>query len=229
VDIVNVYKEFKGLKSYTEKLKFFDQHFTLLPFSFPSFDVHLDFLLQEGGTASLNEILEKERRKRPSFIKTVFYDQMTFVFDAHPHNSNVHTFNDYIISKFICNGGRFSDLLFTILSLGETGKTALEHLIIEVNSLIDTVKKKIENTKDRTLTNQFFNVFYSGFIDFTNGQVKKYYCKMKLIELYLYSAGILFGLYKQALSEQIIKTEIRGHDTSINSICHFDCKSKFLL
>lgn len=229
MDIANVYKEFKGLKNYYEKLKFFDQHFTLLPFSFPSFDVHLNFLLKENGIKSLTEIFEKERQKRPGFIELVFYSEMKFVFDAHPHNSNVHTFNDYIISKFTCNGNCFNDHLLEVAALSQTGRIILENLIIEVNSLIKIVKEKIENNKDRSFEKQFFNVFYSGFIDFNNGQVKKHYHKKKLIELYLYAMGNLFGMYKQALSEQVCKTEIKVRDISNASITYKEFKTRVLL
>lgn len=210
MEIDQLYKEFRALKSYHDKLKFFDQHFTLLPFDFPTFDVQLHFLLQEDVVKLLTEILEKERRKSYSFIKRSYFADTDFVFDVHPHNSNMQVFNDYVISKFIYDNDH---LLRNSTSV--PGSKDLESRIIEVNSLIADVKHRIENKKDRTFRKQFFTVFYSGFLDYTNSQTKKYSYKKKFIELYLYSMGIVFGKYKEALLEQLYKTEIKaGHASS---------------
>lgn len=214
MEIDQLYNEFRGLKNYQDKLRFFDQHFTLLPFDFPTFDVHLNFLLREDVAKLLTEILEKERRKSYSFIKRSYLNETSFVFDVHPHNSNMQVFNDYVISKFIDDNDR------VFIDTSSADCRDLESSLIEVNSLIENIKRKIDNKKDRTFRKQFFNVFYSGFLDYTNDHVKKYSYKKKFIELYLYSMGIVFGKYREVLLEQLYKTEIKADNTSSDPVTY---------
>lgn len=228
-NIENLYTEFEGLKNYKEKLKFFDKHFNLIPFTFPSFDAHLDFLLKSDSINLLTEILEKERRKSLSFIKKYYCDKIEFVFDVNPHNSNVHFFNEYVITKFTCNDEHFNDFLLYSKTIFETDKSDVRFRIAEVSSLIEIIKQKIENKKDRTFRKQLFNVFYTGFLDYTHGQLKKFPNKKKLIELYLYSAGILFGKYKETLLEQVYKSKLAVAHISSDSIGYKYPKDKVLL
>lgn len=199
VGIEVLYKEFKSLKNYIDKLRFFDKYFDLVPFNFPSFDEHLNFLLQPEGTNLLIEILEKERRKNISFSKKEYQDKIEYVFDVTPHNSNMLVFNEYLITKFTCFNKNCSNFFFQKKTVKKADKKSLRSCADEVNDLVETITKKIENKKDRTFRKQFFNVFYSGYRDYTEEKIKKFSQKKKLIELYLYSAGILFAKYKEAL------------------------------
>lgn len=228
-NVDSLFKDFKSLRSYKEKLKFFDNHFDLLFFNFPSFDAQLSFLFDADKLNLLFDIFEKERKKNVSLIKKISYNDSEYVFNVYPNNLSGQHLNEYIITKFVYKDANYNELVLRIDSIARSDKKIVENSIREAEDILEAIKQIIKTNKDSTFRSQFFSVFYSGFIDCNNKQIKKYPTKKKIIELYLYSMGILFAKYREALSEHINLKITTVEKALCNSIELSHLKAKVLL
>ncbi|HEY4156263.1 MAG TPA: hypothetical protein VGM24_12570 [Puia sp.] len=193
-----LYQEFTKLKSYIDKLLFFDLHFGIISFRFPDFDPSLSFFFEDGKTGFLPDILKKERNN-PSLHERLFSFSGEYRFSIKPTNSNSSIYSRYILSKFLSSAPDF-DVLIKKRKIQAAPRDAFDKpLLEEANGMINRIEYKLRNEYDKSLTLHGMAVFYKGFSDSFSGQVVLPAKKRKFIELFLYAQGILYSKYIHAL------------------------------
>jgi hypothetical protein len=196
-NIIRLHVEFKQLRTYKEKVEFFDQHFGCLSHSYPEFDPELKFLFEQKEFDAITELFEKERRKAIILDKRYEIDGKLYIFNVTPVNSNTAILNDYILYRFINN-----DKLFEAetKSLQEKEQQQIWNAWLSALNKIDSIDNKLAGGEERGLRYRFMNVFINGYRDKEQGLLKKFFNRKKFIELYLYAQGVLFRQYFQQLN-----------------------------
>ena len=199
-NIIRLHLEFKQLKTYKEKVEFFDQHFGCLSHAYPEFDPELKFLFEQKEFDAVTEIFEKERRKAIILDKRYEIDGKVYIFNATPVNSNTVVLNDYILYKFINNDKQFESELKNLEEKAESNQAQVWERWLNALNRIDSIENKLAGTEERGLRYRFMNVFINGYRDKEKGLLKKFFNRKKFIELYLYAQGVLFRQYFQQLN-----------------------------
>ena len=219
VNIIRLHSEFKQLKTYKEKVEFFDRHFGCFLHRYPDFDPELKFLFQQKGFDIICELFEKERRKAIILERRYEIQGDLYIFNATPVNSNTAILNDYILYSFIDNDKQFASELKKIESNAETRQQEICESLLNALNKIDAIESKLAGGGERGLRYRFMNVFINGYRDREKGLLKKFFNRKKFIELYLYAQGILFRQYFQHLNEacDFSKSSLTGPSLDYNS------------
>ena len=200
-EIVGLHAEFLAIKKYKDRILFFDQHFKLMENSFPAFNPNLDILFKQEEINILVEIFENERRNVFFPEKKFHFNGEHFVFNVVPLNSYPEILNDYIISKFLDADSHFQKIMALLKSAFKTDASLIEKWKTASTENISLIANKLASGNETSLRNQFMTVFYHGYLDHIQNNIKKFSRRKKVIELYLYSQGILFGRYLEALNQ----------------------------
>ncbi|GAO42026.1 hypothetical protein [Flavihumibacter petaseus] len=194
-----LHADFSLLKKYKEKLIFFDEHFGCIPYSYPSFDPELHFLLKQEGTNTLISLFEKERRNAIPLERRYRFDDELYLFNVSPFNSYPQVLNDYLIQRFMERDLPFATMLAEIGSR-EGNDSWREKQKREALDKIEFLSFKVKTDVDRSFRLQFMSVFLKGFSDYRYGSPNTFSNRKKFIELYLYAQGILYARYLEALN-----------------------------
>lgn len=205
--IVVLYKKYSALKKYTDKLSFYDRHFSLIPYSFFPFDQNLEFLNLPKKIDFLIFNFKMESNAALQFKKAFVVDKKTYSFDVTPINSYPLIFNNFIINKFVTADKQFLAAVKKIKKNGNLDGKAVSVLLRESNEMLQFIREYLNNKKERSFRIQFMSVFYQGYSDQLSKKPKTFRFRKKIIELFLYSQGILYGMYCQILKEQNIPAE----------------------
>lgn len=213
-NIIGLHLEFKQLKTYKEKVEFFDMHFDCICQQYPEFDPQLKFLFEQKEFNTITELFEKERRKAIILDKRYEIDGRLYIFNATPVNSNTVVLNDYILYRFINDDKQFLNELASIRQNAESNQELIWEGWLSAISRIDSIENKLLGGEERGLRYRFMNVFINGYRDKEKGLLKKFFNRKKFIELYLYAQGVLFRQYFQQLndlcdfSQSVVQNEI---------------------
>ena len=199
-----LYQEFKMLKRYIDKLTFFDHHFGIIPFPFPSFDPALVCFFEEDKIQALTDIFKKERNN-PALTEKRFLFNDNYRFNIKPANSNNAVYSTYILSKFLFLVPRFHTLINKMESRSSYKASSAKPLLDEANRIINFIEYKLQNEYDKSLRLHCMTVFYKGFYDAFICRVNLPDKKRKFIELYLYAQGMLYAKYLDALKEHYVR------------------------
>lgn len=200
---------FFDLTNYTDKLSFFDQHFSVIPFLYPSFHPKLNYLFIPEELSNLSNLYEKEKGGNNLLIKKIAFKEILYVFDISPDAINRQTLNKFIIDKFLLEDSAFIKHIKKMQELGRRNKPLIETYLNEAIGLTNFMADQKNDFKERSYRNQFMNVFLEGFNDSARNSVKQFPLKKKFIELYLYAQGILFDKYIKVLTAL---KETKKHD-----------------
>ncbi|HWJ27238.1 MAG TPA: hypothetical protein VNS32_11890 [Flavisolibacter sp.] len=200
-NIIRLHLEFKQLRTYKEKVEFFDQQFGCLSNTYPEFDPELKFLFEQKEFDAFTEIFEKERRKAIILDRRYEIDGKTYIFNATPVNSNTVILNDYILYHFINNDKKFESHVNAIRNKAEINEQQIWEAWLNALNRIDSIENKLAGGEERGLRYRFMNVFINGYRDKEQGLLKKFFNRKKFIELYLYAQGVLFRQYFQQLND----------------------------
>ena len=206
--IRSLHAEFISIKKYRERILFFDEHFGLINYSFPEFDPELNKLLKQEGINDLLALFERERRNSFAPEKQFIFDGVRWVFSVVPLNSYPEILIDYIISRFLGSDAAFHKTIKKIKHYAASDQHILQRWNTEASENMRFIAGKLDSKIETSLRNQFMTVFYHGYLDFINNSFKKFARRKKLIELYLYSQGILYGKYMEALKYYIVPGEL---------------------
>lgn len=220
-----LFQEFKALKKYIDKLLFFDQHFGIIPFSFPGFEPELSFFFENDKTEALTEIFKKER-KNPLLTEKRFSFGEGYCFNIKPANSNRSVYSTYILSKFLSFPDFEEYIKKRALSPGHKS-CAISRLLDEANRIINSLEYKLGNEYDKSLKIHCMNVFYKGFYDAFTGRVKLPGKKRKFTELYLYAQGILYAKYLEML-KKLFACQVNDKTIFNPSVVHLERKISLL-
>lgn len=193
-----LYSEFKSHKRYVAKLAFFDNHFGIIPFTFPDFDPQLRFFFQKEKTDELIEIFKKERNN-PGLTEKRFVFAETFVFNIKPANSNSAAYSNYILSSFLSRCPVF-DLW---IRRNKFTEMTFEYLLEEANGIVNKIEFCLQNEYDKSFRLQCMAVFFKGFYDAFSDHITLPGKKRKFIELYLYAHGIIYSNYVSFLKTRL--------------------------
>ncbi len=188
------YQDFLQL-DYFDKLAYFDLHFTIIPYTFPRFDIKLSCLRDDIRLTQLVENFYKEGRSRHIYETQVEEDGSVLSFDIRPTSFMQRIqYNKYILGKFLKEKesikNHFQDEL---MNVNDQDK-CINARINEIHSVIEWVVQSIRNLKTRfSLQNQFLKVFYSGFKAYQNGKEESGRIRKKFVEIFLYSQGVLLA------------------------------------
>ena len=193
--------EFSGLVTYRSKLVFYNRHFGLLENFFPSFQSDLDLLFIPDKVNEIVELFERERRNSFAPEKKFDFSGTVYTFNIIPLNSNAEILNDYIINHFIESDNEFNVISSRIKYDSSTSAESIFIMYSRAAGNIQRIEDQILSASETSMRNQFMTVFYNGFNDYQNNTLKKFPKRKKVIELYLYSQGILHARYINLLKE----------------------------
>jgi hypothetical protein len=229
-DIKDLYYEFKSIKNYKERLAFYDRHFIIQPLELPAFDASLSLLMTPEGISTLTDIFHREQVTSIKPQKTFIVDKDEITFSAVPANSNRQFFNEYILSKFITGDQGFETTLQQIVTKAKSGEKAeIELCLKKAQETIDIIKTLVNDINERTNRRQFMMVFYEGYNDYRLKSIKQFHYKKKLLELYLYSHGILYGKYIENLASYSLEFTQGSKHEHIKSGNHLSLNDKVKL
>ncbi len=216
-----LYAEFRSHKKYVAKLAFFDNHFGIIPFTFPDFDPHLGFFFQKEKTDELIEIFKKERNN-PGLTEKRFSFAETFVFNIKPANSNSAAYSNYILSAFLSRCPVFDHWI----RRNKLNDASFESLLGEANGIVNKIEFSLQNEYDKSFRLQCMAVFFKGFHDAFSDHVTLPGKKRKFIELYLYAQGIIYSNYISFL-----KTSLKNNSflPDLNNSASLDLPGKLEL
>lgn len=192
--------EFQQIKIYKERLLFYERHFGLVEDEYPSFNVQLDFFFRQEGINILIELFEKERRHSLPLEKVFTFEENSYHFNITPLNSYPEVFNDFVIEHFLQKDLGFRQSVQELRQAAITDHQQLARLQKLANRKISQVADLLYSNTETSFRVKFMTVFYEGYADYTQNRFKKFSKRKKILELYLYSYGILFGKYLEALN-----------------------------
>jgi hypothetical protein len=195
--IIQLHQEFSKIRTYTDKLAFYDKHFNIIPFSFPPFQTDLYAFFSDKNVDLLMKILEIERKTPHNWTREFPFDNETYSFCVKPWNQNHIILKRFIIDKWINEGSRVDLLVKKRLKYVHDKEQACEEMLEMSSQMIKYFRHKIRHEFERSFKTQFIAVFLKGISDCMYMQaIDK---KRKFIELYLYAQGILYGRYVETL------------------------------
>jgi hypothetical protein len=227
--VINLFEEFTAQPRYIDRLSHFEKYFHVISDLFPAFDPSLVFLNDPEQIGFLTDIYRKDSGIYASLKKEFRIDKRIYVFDVRPVNSYRPVFNNYIINGFISADKQINTIIGAIEKQGYYAEKPLELLMEECNQSIGTVHNYLQNKKLINFRMQFMNVFYDGYNDHINGISKAFERKKKIIELYLYSQGLLFAEYQQQLKSIWLQQEIQAKVTETDDFKILDWRDQVLM
>ncbi|HVU93669.1 MAG TPA: hypothetical protein VHE34_00525 [Puia sp.] len=176
--IKNDWEQFKNL-TYRDRLAFFDQKYTLLPFEYPSFDPHLSFFFDPVQSDRLLNLYQAEAHRKNLYVRELSSAGRTYRFDVRPLSSKQWIFNHYLITKFIAQA--------------DAPQPSVP--IETIQPLLNKLRHQITSSERNNPLIKFMTVFYAGYTDYQQYGLLTPKGTRKLIELYLYSQGLLLARY----------------------------------
>ena len=216
-----LHSEFKELKKYNDKLSFFDQHFGIIPYSFPDFDPELRFFFENEKSESLLAIFKTERNNR-ALTERKFSFRESFIFNIKPANSNSSLYSNYILSIFLARRPDFPEWI----NKNKTNEKTPEILLEEANGIINTIEFRLQNEYDKSFKLQCMSVFYKGFYDAFCSRVLLPEKKRKFTELYLYAQGIIYADFIKSIK---IALQEPGNPAELQEMKQLDLAGKLTL
>ncbi len=196
-EIRSLHLEFRSMKRYPDRLAFYDRHFGIVPFVFPSFDPGLPYFFERDKTDALVELMRKERNN-PELSERIFRFGEIYRFSIKPINSNNPLYSTYILCKFLLAAPGPESYLEQPLLRQDT------KLLDDGNRVINFIEYKLQNEYDKSPKLHCMTVFHRGFSDAFLQKVRLPDKKRKFIELYLYAQGILYAKYLAVLKSRVI-------------------------
>lgn len=198
--IMTWHAAFQQIRIYKERLQFYNQHFGLIQETYPPFNAQLDIFFLQEGINSLIERFEKERRQSLPLEKVFDFERKRYHFNVTPLNSYPEVFNDFVISHFLQQDLAFRQSIQEITKAAMDDPQQLARLQKLANRKITQIADILYSNTETSFRVKFMTVFYEGYADYTQNKFKKFSKRKKILELYLYSYGILFGKYLEALN-----------------------------
>ncbi|NLR59737.1 hypothetical protein HGH93_16625 [Chitinophaga polysaccharea] len=203
-EINELFLKFYSVDKYEERLKFYDNHFNILPFTLPDFETNLFTFFSEDYLQQFENLLRIERKNSESLQKTFFFEREHYTFSIKPGPAHYATFNNYIISRFLQADTQLKQKIQQELALIGESKTPVKTMLASVNEMLVILKRKVSCDNRRRLNTQFALVFLKGLTDFSaHGMPVIAPKRKKIIELYLYAQGIMYGEYIQLLKKNV--------------------------
>lgn len=201
--IKKYYLQFNALTKYADKVNFFDEHFSIIPFSFPPFDVNLYSFFSDENFYRLNEILQYERKENP-LIRNFYIGEELYKFSIRPFHNNAIILNKYIISRFLGTTKDFSAQLQTTIQALEAAAISPALQLEKATDTLSFLQSRFRQEYKLNFKNQFITVFVRGMADANKQEQPLLFSrKKKMIELYLYAMGFLFERYLQELKKNL--------------------------
>lgn len=207
-EINELFLKFYSIDKYEDRLKFYDDHFNILPFTLPDFETNLFTFFSEDHLQQFENLLRIERKNSESLQKTFFFEKEHYSFSIKPGPAHYATFNNYIISRFLQADVQLKQKIQQELALIGESKTPVNTILASVNEMLVMLKRKVSCDNRRRLNTQFALVFLKGLTDFSaHGMPVIAPKRKKIIELYLYAQGIMYGEYIQLLKKNVPRQE----------------------
>lgn len=194
-EIQEMYAVFQRTARYEDRIRLYDQYFNILPFTLPAFDINLSNFFSDKNLARFDAILRQERTLSVTLKKVFQFDKEQFTFNIKPVSANYLALNIYLINRFL----QTREPLFAGIKKGDD-HLSTEKLLSAAREMIAALEKQTTlDTRKNTIA-QYARVFFKGLTDFntlkalsTSGRRKK------IIELYMYAMGFLYGEYISTL------------------------------
>ncbi len=227
--VINLFKEFTAQTGYVNRLSHFEKHFHVIFELFPAFDPSLGFLNDPEQIGLLTDVYRKDRTIYAALKKEFRIEKKVYVFDVRPVNSYRPVFNNYITDGFISADNKINAMTAALEKQGHYSEKPLAILMEECDHSLKMVRDYLQKKKLRNFRIQFMTVFYEGYSDQVNGISKTFRRKKKIIELYLYSQGLLFAEYRQKLKSIWLQQEIQEKVTEIDDFKILDWRDQVLM
>jgi hypothetical protein len=209
-DVEQLYLEFLNEKTYQHRVTLFDKHFGLVPFTFTFFDADLSWFHTGSKTLELIDIFNKENDPDANFY------QKSFVVGNHTVNFNIKPvtreqrsfFNRSIVRRFLQDKASLYNLIEKELEAVSDPLAYLNSRILRMNKMFKWISQKLnEPVNHMALKVKFLGIFYQGYTSFFEDE-RTLNIKRRFVELYLYTQGLLFLNYQNALLEKLQSIKI---------------------
>lgn len=191
---------FNGFTRYEDKLKFYDQQFNILPFTLPAFETNLFNFFSEENLRRFEAILREERNSGIATHRCFFFDKEQYIFSVRPVNSNYLVFNNYLINRFLQTGAYIKATIKQEADLIQESRSPLAIMLASAKEMVNLLERRVAMDPRRNALTQFATVFFKGLSDFRAWKAPAISSKRKkIIELYLYTLGFVYGEYMHAL------------------------------
>ncbi|RAJ87266.1 hypothetical protein CLV59_10115 [Chitinophaga dinghuensis] len=227
-EINELFLQFHSIHRYEERLKFYDTHFNILPFTLPDFETDLFTFFSANHLLQFENLLRIERKSSELLQKTFVFGKDIYNFNIKPATAHCITFNNYIISRFLQAGTQLKQRMQGELDLIKEISSPVKTMLTTVNDMLAMLKSKAASDNRRCLSTQFTLVFLKGLTDYSsNGMPVISHKKKKIIELYLYTQGIIYGEYIQLLKKHVLFQMTQESD--MPRLCALDPEKKISL
>ncbi len=227
-EINELFLQFHSIHRYEERLKLYDTHFNILPFTLPEFETNLYTFFSTNHLSQFENLLRMERRSNEMLQKTFVFGIDFYTFNIKPTTAHCITFNNYIISRFLQAGTQLKQRIQGELDLIRESASPVKMMLATVNDMLAMLKSKAASDNRRCLSTQFTLVFLKGLTDYSaNGMPVISPKKKKIIELYLYTQGVIYGEYIQLLKKHALFQVTQESD--MPRLCTLDPEKKISL
>lgn len=185
------WEQFKQLP-YKDRLAFFDKEFILIPFEYPPFDPHLAFFFDPIQSDRLLSLYQAELNRKNPYIREFSDNGKNYRFDVRPLSSKQWIFNHYLITKFVTHAQDTQPPL-------PAAASQRQEEINTVSILLKKIRHQIDHNESNDRLIKFITVFFAGFLDYQQYGLQPPKGTRKLIELYLYTQGLLVARYLENL------------------------------
>ncbi|HEY0273678.1 MAG TPA: hypothetical protein VGC22_10875 [Chitinophaga sp.] len=197
--IKKYYLQFHSLVKYEDKVKFFDENFSIVPFQFPAFKVDLYAFFSDEHFYRLHEILHYERTEN-TLIRNFPIGNELYSFGIRPFHNNAIILNKYILSKFLGTREQLNQQVTEMIATQEAAGVTPALQLEKANDALMVLQARFRQEYKLNFKSQFITVFVKGMIDAGEEEQPQLFSrKKKMIELYLYAMGFLFGRYQREL------------------------------
>lgn len=197
--IKKYYLQFHALVKYEDKVRFFDEHFSIVPFQFPDFKTDLYAFFSDENLYRLHEILHYERTEN-TLIRNFPIGNELFSFSIRPFHNNGLVLNKYIISKFLGSPEYLRTTLLDAIAAQQQAGVAPALQLEKAADALSVLQARFRLEYKLNFKNQFLTVFVKGMVDASEEEQPHLFSrKKKMIELYLYAMGFAFGRYQEEL------------------------------
>lgn len=197
--IKKYYLQFHALVKYEDKVRFFDEHFSIVPFQFPGFKTDLFAFFSDDNLYRLHEILHYERSEN-TLLRNFPIGNELFSFSIRPFHNNGLVLNKYIISKFLGGTECLHTTLLDAIAMQEQAGITPALQLEKATDALGVLQARFRQEYKLNFKNQFLTVFVKGMVDASGEEQPHLFSrKKKMIELYLYAMGFTFGRYLEEL------------------------------
>lgn len=201
--IKKYYLQFHALVKYEDKVRFFDEHFSIVPFQFPDFKTDLFAFFSDENLYRLHEILHYERTEN-TLLRNFPIGNELFSFSIRPFHNNGLVLNKYILSKFMGSTESMHTMLLDAIAAQEQAGITPALQLEKAADALGVLQARFKQEYKLNFKNQFLTVFVKGMVDATGEEQPHLFSrKKKMIELYLYAMGFTFGRYQELLKTLI--------------------------